>query len=201
MPRLLVRRRRCRGGDDPSHPRGSNRSLDDPHPLRMKRPYCEVEGGASMAEIRTLVTLTLADDLTITRPGYSAMQLAGPNVSVSPATGPRPWPYCARRLSPHHTRRHGSLLRPRHHQPAHPGGAPPLLGNHGGDEGRVAPLRRRRPGPVDRPHRPPGPGPRQSRPPGLNALDLVNPRLSSARPQPRAPSKPRSACQVTGLAW
>jgi aryl-alcohol dehydrogenase-like predicted oxidoreductase len=37
-----------------------------------------------MPEIRTLETLVLADDLTITRLGYGAMQLAGPNVFGEP---------------------------------------------------------------------------------------------------------------------
>jgi pyridoxine 4-dehydrogenase len=37
-----------------------------------------------MPEIRTLETLILADDLTITRMGYGAMQLSGPNVFGEP---------------------------------------------------------------------------------------------------------------------
>jgi aryl-alcohol dehydrogenase-like predicted oxidoreductase len=37
-----------------------------------------------MPEIRTLETLTLADDMTITRMGYGAMQLSGPNAFGEP---------------------------------------------------------------------------------------------------------------------
>ena len=44
-------------------------------------------------------TFTMAEDLTVTRMGYGAMQLAGPGVFGPPPTATRPWPCCARRSS------------------------------------------------------------------------------------------------------
>ncbi len=44
-------------------------------------------------------TFTMAKDLTVTRVGYGAMQLAGPHVFGPPADRTPPWPFCARRSS------------------------------------------------------------------------------------------------------
>lgn len=41
-------------------------------------------------------TFELGGDLTVTRFGYGAMQLAGPHVSARPPTAMRRSPYCAR---------------------------------------------------------------------------------------------------------
>ena len=72
-------------------------------------------------------TFTLADDLTVTRIGYGAMQLAGPRVFGPPAD--RDGAVAVLREAVelgHHPHRHQRLLRPARHQPDHQGGAAPL---------------------------------------------------------------------------
>ena len=44
-------------------------------------------------------TLAITDDLTVTRLGYGAMQLAGPRVFGPPATPTPPWPCSARSMA------------------------------------------------------------------------------------------------------
>src|SRR5438270_9933081 len=89
-------------------------------------------------------TFTLADDLTVTRFGYGAMQLAGPRVFGPPADRGAAVAVLREVVEArHHTHRHQRLLRPARHQPDHQGGASPISGRLADrDQGR-GPARRR----------------------------------------------------------
>ena len=62
-------------------------------------------------------TFTMADDLTVTRMGYGAMQLAGPGVFGPPTD--RDAAIARGGGAGHHPHRHRRLLRPARHQPDH----------------------------------------------------------------------------------
>ena len=91
-------------------------------------------------------TFTMGDDLTVTRMGYGAMQLAGPGVFGPPADRDAAVAVLRRgRRAGHQPHRHQRLLRPLRHQRDHPGGPAPLPGLAAPrDQGRRAARRRGR---------------------------------------------------------
>ncbi len=91
-------------------------------------------------------TFALAGDLTVTRMGYGAMQLAGPRVFGPPADRDEAHRRPARGGGArHHPHRHLRLLRPARHQRDHPRGAAPLpRGPAHRHQGRRLPRRRGR---------------------------------------------------------
>ena len=122
----------------------------------------------------------MAEDLTVTRMGYGAMQLAGPHVFGPPADRDAAVAVLREADSAgYHTHRHQRLLRPLRHQPDHQGSPAPL-------PGRVCTSSPR----SDRCETPRAAGPRRSLPEqlrqavydnldhlGLDALDVVNLRV------------------------
>ena len=137
-------------------------------------------------------TWTLGD-LTVTRFGYGAMQLAGPGVMGPPADHDGALAVLREAVEPrHHPHRHLRRLRAARHQPADPGSAAPVP--------RVAAHRdqgRRDPGLPGR--LAPGPRPGRAAPAvhenlehlGLERLDVVNLRLGNAQgPQPGSLAEP-----------
>ncbi|MGH1552140.1 aldo/keto reductase [Streptomyces sp. L7] len=129
---------------------------------------------------------TPAADLTLSRMGYGAMQLAGPGV-LRPAQGPPPGTGRTAQggTAGHHPHRHQRLLRPLRRQRAHQGGPAPLPGRpahrHQGRsptrrdrrlDHRTATRRPHRPGPREPPApRPRRPGRRQPAPPSFDGLN------------------------------